>query len=120
MNHQTAISRKLRKEMTLPEKRLWYMLQRDNLGFKFRRQEPIGDYIVDFVCYPKKLIIELDGGQHADNEQDVIRDKWLHAQGFRVLRFWNTDVLDNRYEVLMKIKKDLSTPSLTLPTRGRE
>ena len=62
-------------------------------GAKFKRQEQIGDYIVDFVCFGSRLIIEADGSQHADNPQDVIRDDWLRAQGFRVLRFWNNDIL---------------------------
>ena len=62
-------------------------------GAKFKRQEQIGDYIVDFVCFGSRLIIEADGSQHADNPKDLMRDDWLRAQGFRVLRFWNNDIL---------------------------
>ena len=62
-------------------------------GAKFKRQEQIGDFIVDFVSFGSRLIIEADGSQHADNPQDVIREDWLRAQGFRVLRFWNNDIL---------------------------
>ena len=66
-------------------------------GIKFRRQQPIGDYIVDFVAFEKRLVIEVDGGQHAEEEKDndMRRDEWLRSQGFRVLRFWNTEVLQN-------------------------
>ena len=62
-------------------------------GTKFKRQEQIGDYIVDFVCFGSRLRIEADGSQHADNPEDLIHDDWLRAQGFRVLRFWNHDIL---------------------------
>lgn len=65
-------------------------------GLKFKRQQPIGNYVVDFVCFEKKLVIELDGGQHADQViQDATRTCWLESQGFEVLRFWNNDVLQN-------------------------
>ncbi|HEY8603054.1 endonuclease domain-containing protein [Tsuneonella suprasediminis] len=64
-------------------------------GWKFRRQEQIGDYIVDFVCFQARLIVEVDGSQHAVNADDMARDAWLEVQGFRVIRFWNNDVLTN-------------------------
>ena len=96
------------------------MLRMENLGVKFRRQTLIGHYIVDFVCFEKKLVIEIDGGQHADSENDITRDRWLRTEGFEVLRFWNHDVLRNRDGVIEKIRERLITPSLTLPTRGRE
>ena len=96
------------------------MLRLRNFGVKFRRQTVIGQYIVDFVCFEKRLIIEVDGGQHAQSENDQIRDQWLKSQGFEVLRFWNHDVLNNRQAVLEKIIDQLKSPSLTLPTRGRE
>ncbi len=103
MNNKTILSRKLRNNLTDAEKYLWYVLRAENLGYKFRRQEPIGSYIVDFVAYEKKLIIELDGGQHYQNEDDKVRDVWLEEQGFKVLRFWNNEVLENREGVVLKI-----------------
>ena len=80
-------------------------------GFKFRRQQPIGQYIVDFVCLPEKLIIELDGSQHADQQDyDQQGDAFLHAQGFTVLRFWNNQVFEQCFEVLEKIYQQLLPP----------
>ena len=88
-------------------------------GFKFKRQEPLGLYVVDFVCYEAKLIVELDGGQHADQkEADEERTRWLASQGFRVLRFWNNDVLTNISGVMQVIEKNLlplSPPSSPSP-----
>ncbi len=72
-------------------------------GLKFRRQQPIGSYIVDFVCFSKMLVIEVDGGQHAENEKDKQRDAWLRGEGFKVLRFWNNEVLQNIEGVLETI-----------------
>ena len=84
---------------------MWRMLRsRQFDGLKFRRQVPIGDYIVDFVCLNPRVIVECDGGQHADSRYDDVRDAWLKAQSFRVLRFWNTDILqepDGVAEVLL-------------------
>jgi very-short-patch-repair endonuclease len=107
MDNKTILSRKLRNNLTDAEKYLWYVLRAENLGYKFRRQEPIGSYIVDFVCYEKKFIIELDGGQHYQNEDDKVRDEWLKLQGFMVLRFWNNEVLENRDGVVLKIMEYL-------------
>ncbi|KTC70118.1 multidrug efflux protein [Legionella birminghamensis] len=82
----------LRKNSTPAERHLWYYLRANRLGFKFKRQVPIGVYIVDFVL-EKRLIIELDGGQHMSNHiYDRKRTDWLMAHGFKVLRFWNHDV----------------------------
>ena len=64
------------------------------MGLKFRRQVPLGPYIADFACVAQRLIVEADGGQHADSEHDAARDRWFAAQGFTVLRFWNTDILN--------------------------
>ncbi len=87
-------SRRLRKEMTDVERILWSNLRsRKFEHFKFRRQVPLGRYIVDFICFEHKLIVELDGSQHIDSAHDAIRDAWLKSQGFRVLRFWNGDIL---------------------------
>ncbi len=107
----TENARSLRNNATEAEKHLWYMLRLKNLGVKFRRQTVIGHYIVDFVCLEKLLVIEVDGGQHADSEKDKIRDRWLKAEGFEVLRFWDHDVLGNRDGVLEKIMERLNTPS---------
>jgi very-short-patch-repair endonuclease len=116
----TGIVRKLRNNMTDAEKKLWYVLRMKNLGVKFRRQGLIGKYIVDFVCYERKLIIEADGGQHNESQSDKTRDKWLESQGFKVLRFWNNDIFENLDGVGQEIIKALASPSPALPTRGRE
>lgn len=77
-------------------------------GHRFRRQAPIGRYIVDFVCFERKLVVEVDGGQHADNvDEDTIRTHWLEGEGFRVVRFWNSDVLGNTEAVVESIRDAL-------------
>ena len=91
----------LRIDSTNTERHLWYYLRAKRLGFKFKRQFPMGRYIVDFVCLEKRIIIELDGGQHLDNESyDRERTAWLNRQGFKVLRFWNNEVLQQTQSVL--------------------
>ena len=87
----------LRQQTTDAEARLWYVLRRKHmLGFKFRRQHPIGRYVTDFACPDAKLIIELDGGQHAEQvARDAARTRELEAHGYTVLRFWNNEVLAN-------------------------
>jgi very-short-patch-repair endonuclease len=88
-----AFVRHLRREMTVPERKLWAALRdRRFEGYKFRRQVPVGKYIADFVCFERRLILEVDGGQHSGSERDQVRDAWLTSQGFRVLRFWNVDI----------------------------
>ena len=79
--------------MTEAEKKIWYRVRDKQLGVKFRRQQPIGNYVVDFVCFGKKLVIEIDGGEHFESSRDKIRDKWFQEQGYKVLRFWNNDAL---------------------------
>lgn len=92
--HKRDFARGLRRDMTDAERRLWYHLRnRGLLGYKFRRQFPVGRYIVEFVCLEARLVVEVDGGQHADSPHDVLRDHRLHERGFIVLRFWNNDVL---------------------------
>ena len=105
--HQLA--RVLRKNMTDAERILWQRLRNRQLGgFKFRRQKPIGPYIVDFACLEKKLIIEVDGGQHASKmSADTIRGEHLKRKGYRILRFWNHEVLKDTDSVLERILKDL-------------
>lgn len=88
-------ARALRHQLTDAERKLWSILRQRQLdGLKFRRQVPIGPYIADFVCLERRLIIEVDGGQHAiATDDDAARTDWLRAQDFRVIRFWNNDVL---------------------------
>ena len=93
---KTDRARRLRRAATNAETALWYRLRSRRLnGYKFVRQEPIGLYTVDLICRDCRLIIEVDGGQHADNTRDVVRDKWLADHNYRVFRFWNSDVLGN-------------------------
>ena len=89
-------ARELRRDMTPAERRLWVILQRRQIeGFRFRRQCPVGPYIADFACLEARLLIEVDGGQHMDEAGDVRRDTFLRREGFRVLRFWNNEVMTN-------------------------
>jgi primosomal protein N' (replication factor Y) len=89
-------ARDMRINMTDAERRLWSVLRDRRLeGFKFRRQHPVGPYILDFACVEHRLAVEADGGQHADNPYDERRTAWLTTQGWRVLRLWNTDILMN-------------------------
>lgn len=113
MNTKTTRRQKakaLRNNMTEAEKRLWAELRRRRLlGCKFRRQQPIGPYIVDFACLSLRLIVELDGGQHArEMAHDKSRDRWLTEEGFTVLRFWNHEVFENIQGVLERIADELS------------
>ena len=93
----TGIAKALRKRPTDAESLLWRHLRSKQVeGLKFRRQEPVGKFVVDFVCFEKKIVIEVDGGQHAQQTQkDGKRDEWLSGEGFRILRFWNNEVLSN-------------------------
>ena len=103
-----SLAKNLRKNQTDVEKLLWQKLKaRQVEGVKFRRQQPIGDFIVDFVSFEKRLIIELDGGQHtAMREADTERDKVFIKKGYKVLRFWNSDVLENEQGVLEVIREN--------------
>ena len=106
----TPIARKLRREPTEAEKRVWKIVRSKGLGVKFRRQVAIGSYVVDFVCFEKKLVLEIDGGQHSGSQEDMARDEWLAGQGFEVLRFWNHDVLGNLEGVCWRIRERLTPP----------
>ncbi len=109
----------LRSNQTEAEERLWYHLRAHRfMDLKFKRQKPIGRYIVDFVCLEQRLIVEIDGGQHAEQKSyDDLRTEWLNQQGFKVLRFWNNEVMHQLENVLEKIRCTLSPdPS---PTSGR-
>jgi very-short-patch-repair endonuclease len=106
-NHR---ARELRRNLSDAEQHLWDSLRRRQMaGCKFRRQTPIGLYIVDFICYEERLIVEVDGGQHAEQvAYDRKRDAWLKQQGYTVLRFWNNEVLENAQGVLETIAGYLS------------
>lgn len=116
-------ARQLRTNQTEAEKILWYQLRAHRFeGYGFRRQYPVDEkYIADFACLEKNLIIELDGGQHAEQiEYDNARTKFLAEKGYEVLRFWNNDVMENIEGVLTLISEHLKkSPSLTLPPSGR-
>ena len=116
-------ARALRSQLTDAEQVLWRHLRMRQLsGYKFRRQRPIGPYIVDFVCLQKKLVVELDGGQHAEQHNyDRSRDRWLIAQGFEVVRFWNDQVLTKTNDVVEAIFRALNEPPpLSSPEAGEE
>jgi very-short-patch-repair endonuclease len=87
--------------MTEAERRLWSLLRGHQMaGYKFRRQHPVGPYILDFACVRLKLAVEADGGQHADNAHDAFRTAWLEARGWRVVRFWNREIMGETESVL--------------------
>ena len=97
-------ARALRRAMTDAERKLWRALRaRQFESAKFRRQVPVGSYVADFLCYRARLVIEVDGGQHAGSVRDKARDRWFERNRFRVLRFWNNDVLENIEGVLTAI-----------------
>ena len=94
----------MRREPTDAERILWRLLRNgQTAGLKFRRQVPIGDYIADLVCFDPRVIIECDGGQHADSAYDAARDAWFRAEGYQVMRFWNGEILDNPHGVVETI-----------------
>jgi very-short-patch-repair endonuclease len=103
-------ARELRSKMTDAEQRLWYYLRAGRFeGWKFRRQVPLGPYVVDFLCEQARLIVEVDGGQHAERiSRDSTRTDWLRARGYAVIRFWNNDVLANIEGVLATLSPALS------------
>jgi very-short-patch-repair endonuclease len=117
---EATLAKNLRKRSTDAERYLWKHLRSKQIeGLKFRRQEPIGKYIVDFVCYEKAVIVEADGGQHSE-AVDSERDAWLRSQGFSVLRFWNHEVITNIEGVLEMILRKCTqkSPSPTPPVKG--
>lgn len=123
---RTNLARELRRNETETEQILWSWLRNRQLdGVKFRRQQIIGNYIVDFVSYEKKMTIEIDGGQHSEThiiDKDYARTTRLNSQGFRVLRFWNNDVSNNLDGVIRSIKEALSAyspSSRPSPIEGR-
>ncbi len=105
----------MRREPTPAERLLWQALRNQALGIKFRRQAPIGPYIVDFFCPPHRLVIEVDGETHAAPDADRERDSFLRAQGLRILRFWNPDITGNLPGVLAAIN---AAAGSSAPARG--
>ena len=114
-------ARTLRRQQTDVETKLWMRLRdRQLCGAKFRRQHPIGPYIVDFCCPERGLILELDGGQHAvQTAADQLRTRFLEADGYRVVRFWNHQVLEQMNAILEEIVRLLSDPHPSLSLKGR-
>ena len=101
LHGKTVQARSLRTNDTEAEYRLWGDIRNRQLnGFKFSRQMPLGPYIVDFLCREQRLVVELDGSQHAESAHDDRRTEWLNRQGYSVLRFWNAEVLQERSAVL--------------------
>jgi very-short-patch-repair endonuclease len=110
-------ARALRKRLTTQEVKLWVKLRElKTLGFHFRKQAPIGAYIVDFASLSGRIVVEIDGGQHAMPKgirSDEERDKFLQSRGFRVLRYWNSDVDRNLIGVMEDVLRHLNTPTPT-------
>lgn len=105
----TVLARRLRNAPTEAEQRLWLHLRTRRFeGAKFTRQHPIGDFIADFACRSLRLAIELDGGQHADSLMDANRTRVIEAHGYRVIRFWNNEVLGNIDGVLTVIAEEIA------------
>lgn len=99
-----------RKEMTESETVLWETLRNLNCGYHFRRQHPIGDYIADFICLKRKLVIEVDGGYHNEpiqQQDDQVRTEFMERKGYTVIRFKNEEISNNLQEVIMRIKEQL-------------
>lgn len=121
-DHLKTFSKVLRGQMTDAEQKLWMHLRAGRLaGHKFKRQQPLGSYIADFVCFEARLIVELDGSQHLDSPRDAVRDAWLLANDFRVLRFWNDQALketDAVLETILRAVEEKRPSPLAPPPRG--
>jgi very-short-patch-repair endonuclease len=123
LDDAAARARALRQNMTEAETRVWQMLRAHCMnGYKFRRQVPIGRYIADFVCHEARLVVEIDGGQHdSSSPRETERSGFLQTEGYRILRFWNNDILANPDGVYEAIVTELaaSPPPCPPPSRGR-
>jgi very-short-patch-repair endonuclease len=118
---KTRVSRRLRQNSTKAELRLWNKLRSRAIeGCKFVRQEPIGPYIADFACRERRIVIEVDGGQHAANSRDAVRDEWFAEHDYRVLRFWNNEVFGNIDGVLEMIAVALNAERPPHPDLARK
>ncbi|HEX7325463.1 MAG TPA: endonuclease domain-containing protein [Rhodanobacteraceae bacterium] len=119
---KTGFARALRRDMTDAERHLWWHLRmRQMARCRFRRQHPIGPYIADFACIERQLVVEVDGSQHFESDHDARRDAWFAQNHFRVLRFWNHDVLNRTNEVLAAILAALDAgPHPGLPPQAGE
>ena len=117
----TLRAQQLRNSATRAERLLWRHLSRRQLdGHKFSRQMPIGPYICDFLCREARLVVEVDGGQHADSKPDQARTAFIEREGYRVIRFWNNEVTENLEGVLLTIAQALSSGPPPTPSRMRE
>jgi very-short-patch-repair endonuclease len=106
-----GFAKRMRREPTDAEAAMWRLLRHRRLDHvKFRRQVPFQSYILDFVCFEKRLVVEIDGSQHASSERDAARDAKLAAEGFQIARYWNNDVLQRRTAVLEDILAKLAEP----------
>jgi very-short-patch-repair endonuclease len=117
----TKRAKGLRNNATKAERTLWLHLSRRQLkGIKLSRQMPVGPYFCDFLCREHQLVIEVDGGQHAESERDRVRTAYLEQQGYRIIRFWNNDVLENVEGVLQIISEAIEVGPPPAPSRLRE
>ena len=112
MKNKTILARNLRKNSTIQERRLWNLLKnRQFHNLKFKRQQLIGDYIVDFICKEVKIIIEIDGGQHNEPENieyDKTRTEYLNTLGYKVIRFWNNEIYENIEGVVLRLREEIN------------
>ena len=112
MKNKTILARNLRKNATIQERRLWNLLKnRQFHNLKFKRQQLIGDYIVDFICKEVKIIIEIDGGQHNEPENieyDKTRTEYLNNLGYKVIRFWNNEIYENIEGVVLRLREEIN------------
>ncbi len=116
LDHRTRHrAREMRSELSDAERKLWRVLRESFPDLKFRRQHPVPPYFADIACVSAHLIIEVDGGQHAENAQDDVRTRHLEALGWRVIRFWNDQVLREIDGVILAVDVALKTPTPTLP-----
>ena len=112
MGNKIILARNLRKNSTIQERRLWNLLKnRQFHNLKFKRQQPIGDYIVDFICKEAKIVIEIDCGQHNEPENfeyDKTRTEYLNNLGYKVIRFWNNEIYENIEGVVLRLREEIN------------